>query len=188
MNKKLKLKEIVVMALLSALIGVVFTFLDSIYQPLTTIAGPVGGDIIYGIYIISALISMYIIRKPGAGLIGSLFTGMVNLLMGSPYGIHIIVASLLQGVGVELGVAIFKYKKYSFIPMSIASILACLLVTLRDYFIFGFALYGKLMALMIMVRLLSAVILGAGFTIALLKGLKVTGVLNGFNINTGKEG
>ncbi len=48
MKQTLKLKEIVVMAMLSALMGVVFMGLDSIYQPLTTIAGPLGGDIIYG--------------------------------------------------------------------------------------------------------------------------------------------
>ncbi|MCS4525334.1 ECF transporter S component [Clostridium botulinum] len=40
MKQTLKLKEIVVMAMLSALMGVVFMGLDSVYQPLTTIAGP----------------------------------------------------------------------------------------------------------------------------------------------------
>ncbi len=112
MKQTLKLKEIVVMAMLSALMGVVFMGLDSVYQPLTTIAGPLGGDIIYGVYLISALLSMYIVRKPGAGIIGSLFTGLVNLLMGSPYGIHIIVASLLQGAGVEIAVAIKNIQNF----------------------------------------------------------------------------
>ncbi|NFC99727.1 ABC transporter permease, partial [Clostridium botulinum] len=51
MKETLKLKEIVVMAMLSALMGVVFMGLDSVYQPLTTIAGPLGGDIIYGVYL-----------------------------------------------------------------------------------------------------------------------------------------
>ncbi|APR00816.1 ABC-type cobalt transport system, permease component family protein [Clostridium botulinum] len=40
MKETLKLKEIVVMAMLSALMGVVFMGLDSVYQPITTIAGP----------------------------------------------------------------------------------------------------------------------------------------------------
>lgn len=63
MKQTLKLKEIVVMAMLSVLMGVVFMGLDSVYQPLTTIAGPLGGDIIYGVYLISALLSMYIVRN-----------------------------------------------------------------------------------------------------------------------------
>ncbi|EPY2273266.1 ECF transporter S component [Clostridium sporogenes] len=187
MKQTLKLKEIVVMAMLSALMGVVFMGLDSIYQPLTTIAGPLGGDIIYGVYLISALLSMYIVRKPGAGVLGALFTGLVNLLMGSPYGIHIIVASLLQGAGVEIVVAIRKYSKFSYFQMSIASILAMILVTMRDYFIFGFNLYPKLIPIMIIIRVVSSIIFGAGLSIALGKALKSTGVLNDFKISRGSE-
>ncbi|MCW6078888.1 ECF transporter S component [Clostridium sporogenes] len=187
MKQTLKLKEIVVMAMLSALMGVVFMGLDSVYQPLTTIAGPLGGDIIYGVYLISALLSMYIVRKPGAGVLGALFTGLVNLLMGSPYGIHIIVASLLQGAGVEIVVAIRKYSKFSYFQMSIASILAMILVTMRDYFIFGFNLYPKLIPIMIIIRVVSSIIFGAGLSIALGKALKSTGVLNDFKISRGSE-
>ncbi|MFV3012881.1 ECF transporter S component [Clostridium botulinum] len=187
MKQTLKLKEIVVMAMLSALMGVVFMGLDSVYQPLTTIAGPLGGDIIYGVYLISALLSMYIVRKPSAGVIGSLFTGLVNLLMGSPYGIHIIVASFLQGAGVEIAVAIKKYSKFSYFQMSIASILAMILVTMRDYFIFGFQLYPKLIPIMLVIRVISSIIFGAGFSIALGKALKSTGVLNDFKISRGSE-
>ncbi|KRU30600.1 putative HMP/thiamine permease protein YkoE [Clostridium sporogenes] len=187
MKQTLKLKEIVVMAMLSALMGVVFMGLDSVYQPLTTIAGPLGEDIIYGVYLISALLSMYIVRKPGAGIIGSLFTGLVNLLMGSPYGIHIIVASLLQGAGVEIAVAIKKYSKFSYFQMSIASILAMILVTMRDYFIFGFSLYPKLIPIMLVIRVVSSIIFGAGLSIALGKDLKSTGVLNDFKISRGSE-
>ncbi|KEI89785.1 ABC transporter permease [Clostridium botulinum B2 433] len=187
MKQTLKLKEIVVMAMLSALMGVVFMGLDSVYQPLTTIAGPLGGDIIYGVYLISALLSMYIVRKPGAGVIESFFTGLVNLLMGSPYGIHIIVASFLQGAGVEIAVAIKKYSKFSYSQMSIASILAMILVTMRDYFIFGFQLYPKLIPIMLVIRVISSIIFGAGLSIALGKALKSTGVLNDFKISRGSE-
>lgn len=184
MKQTLKLKEIVVIALLSVLIGVVFTTLDSIYKPLKTLAGPLGGDIINGLYLLSALLPMYIVRKPGSALIGSIFTGLVNLLMGSPYGIHIIVAALLQGVGVEIIVALRGYKKYSFLQMSLSGILAMLLVTARDYFVFGLSFYGSLLPAAIGIRILSAIIFGAGITIALSNGLKATGVLNGFKISS----
>ncbi|APQ75476.1 ABC-type cobalt transport system, permease component family protein [Clostridium botulinum] len=130
---------------------------------------------------------MYIVRKPGAGVIGSLFTGLVNLLMGSPYGIHIIVASLLQGAGVEIAVAIKKYSKFSYFQMSIASILAMILVTMRDYFIFGFQLYPKLIPIMLVIRVISSIIFGAGLSIALGKALKSIGVLNDFKISRGSE-
>lgn len=183
MSQRLKLKEIVVLAMISALMGVVFMGLDSVYQPLQTLAGPLGGEIIYGIYLVSALISMYIVRKPGAGIIGSLFTGLINLLMGSPYGIHIIVASLLQGAGVELVMALGKYENFSFAQMGLASIAAMIFVTTRDYFIFGFSLYANLVPIMLVVRVISSLIFGAGLSVVLGQGLKKTGVLSGFKIN-----
>ncbi|NLY77264.1 MAG: ECF transporter S component [Tissierellia bacterium] len=182
MNSRITLKEIVVLAMISALMGVVFTGIDSIYEPLTALAGPFGGAIIYGVYLISALIGMYIVRKPGAGLIGSLFTGVINLLMGSPYGIHIIVASTLQGLGVEIPMFLGKYKKFNLLQMSIGAVLAMILVTIRDYFVFGFGMYGSLMPAIFAVRTISSIVFGAGLTIVIGKALLSTGVLNGFKI------
>ena len=182
MKDRINLKEIVVLAMISVLMGVVFTGLDSIYEPLKAIAGPFGSALIYGVYLISALLSMYIVRKPGAGLIGSLFTGVVNLLMGSPYGIHIIVASTLQGIGVEIPIYLGRYKKFNMVQMSIGAVLAMILVTIRDYFVFGFGLYGSLMPAIFLVRTLSSIVFGAGLTIVIGKALASTGVLNGFKI------
>lgn len=187
MKNKLKLKEIIVIAMISALLGVAFTGLDSLYQPLQAIVGPLGGDVIYGVYLLSALLTMYIVRKPGAGFLGALFTGLVNLLMGSPYGIHIIVASVLQGIGVELGVGIHRYEKFTYLQMGLASILAMIFVTIRDYFIFGFSFYGNLIPYMIVVRIISSLIFGALFTIILGQALTATGALNGFKVNKRSE-
>ncbi len=181
--EKMKLKEIVVLAMISVVIGIVFLGIDSIYRPLQALAGPVGGDIIYGLYLVSAALSMYIVRKPGAALAGSLFTGIVNLLLGSPYGINIIVAALLQGLGMELGVGITKYKKFGFVNMAIGTVFAMILVTLRDYFIFGFSLYANLIPIMLIVRVISSIILGAGFSMLIGKGIAKTGALQSFKIS-----
>lgn len=186
MSKKIKLKEIVVVAMISAILSVVFTGMDSMYQPIQSIFGPLGGDIIGGIYYLSALIPAFIVRKPGAALVGSLFTGVMNLLLGSPYGINIIVASLLQGVGVEVILAISKYKKYSFVNMALAGVLASILVTARDYFVFGFSLYAGMIPMMLVARVISSIILGGALSMVIGNGLKATGVLTGFNISSKK--
>lgn len=135
--KSIKLKEVVVIAMLSTLLAVVFTAMDGMYASLSALLGPLGGDFLRGIYLNSALIAIFIVRKPGTAIMGSLFTGIVNLLLGSPYGIHIIVAAFLQGLGIEMILALGKYKKYNFVIFSMAAISGIMLVTLRDYFIFG---------------------------------------------------
>lgn len=185
MKKDINLKEIVVLAMIAALMGVVFIGIDSIYEPLKALAGPFGGAVIYGVYLVSALLSMYLIRKPGAGLVGSLFTGVVNLLLGSPYGIHIIVASTLQGIGVEASMALGRYKRFNLLQMSLGAVLSMIFVTIRDYFVFGFALYGNLMGPILIVRTISSIVFGAGLTIVIGKALKGTGVLSGFKIEAG---
>lgn len=181
--KTLKLKEIVVIAMISIVMGVVSIGMDMIYTPITTLLGPVGGALVYGFYLISALLPLYIIRKPFAGIAGSLFTGVVNLLLGSPYGINIIVAAALQGVGVEIGALLGKYEKYNMVYLGIGSVLAMILVTIRDYFVFGFGELGPMMPLIIAVRIVSSILLGAGLATLIGNALKKTGALNGFEIS-----
>lgn len=182
MGNVMKLKEIVVTAMVSVLIGAVFMGLDAIYQPLQAMAGPIGGDIIYGIYLLSALIPMYLVRKPGAAILGSLITGVVNLLLGSPYGIHIIVAAALQGAGVEIVMYMIKYKGINLVKLSLAAIVAMLFVTARDNFVFGLSFYGNLIPVMLIVRVVSSIVFGAALTMTIGAGLTKTGVVSDLNI------
>lgn len=106
--KKSSTKEIVVTALIGAVIGVVFTLLDYAYMPMSAALGVVFMEITFGIYMLSPTLSMFLIRKPGIGIFGAIVAALVNLLMGSPYGIQVILANVLEGAAVELAFAIVK--------------------------------------------------------------------------------
>lgn len=173
--KKMNQKDIMVVALIAVVLGLMALGMDAIYTPLTAIFGPLGGAILYGIYLLSATLPMALIKKPGIALVGSVLTGLVNLLFGSPYGINIIVAAVLQGLGVEAGS--FLFKNNSYLSLSIGSILAMLLVTARDYFIFGFGELGKMIPVVLLVRLLSSVVLGGLLAVILERGVRRTGVM-----------
>lgn len=82
-----KVKEIVVIAFVAAVVGVIYTVMDYVYNPLYTLLGPVFMELTFGIYLLSASLPMYIARKPGFALFGGLVCAGVNLLLGSPYGI-----------------------------------------------------------------------------------------------------
>lgn len=183
MKKQLKLMELVILAMIAVVMGIVFTGLDAIYTPITTATGPLGGAALYGVYLISALIPMAIIRKPGAALIGSLFTGIVNLLMGSPYGINIIVAALLQGLGVEISMMIWKYNRFDLVALGLGGIFASILVMIRDWFVFGLSQMGSLLPAIIIIRLISAFIIGGGLALLVAKALRKTGVLKALEKN-----
>lgn len=182
MKKTMTLMEIVVIAVIALVMGIISLGIDAIYAPLSTALGPFGAAAIYGVYFVSSILPMYVVQKPGAALLGSLFTGLVNILLGSPYGIHIIVAQLAQGLGIEIGCLIFGYKRYDMVSLGLGAIIGMLVKTARDYFVFGFGELGPIMPYVTIIRCLSAAILGGLITILLGRALAKTGVLNEFNI------
>ena len=58
MGKKFKTKEIVVVAMISAVIGVIFTLLDWAYMPMSAVLGTVFMEITFGVYMLSAALPM----------------------------------------------------------------------------------------------------------------------------------
>ena len=176
-DKKMKNKEIVIVAMIGVVLGVLFMFLDTMYSTISMLLGPVLTNLTFGIYALTAILPMVIVKKPGAGLLGSLIGAVANILAGSPYGINIVVAGLLQGLGCELGFYLGKYK-LNVVTLILSGIFITLFVTIRDYYIFGLSALPTLIFIFtIIVRLISASFIGGYIAKAIEKGLEKTGVL-----------
>ena len=67
---KWKTIEIVIIAMLAAVIGVIFTLMDAAYMPLSAVLGPIFMELTFGKYLLSAALPMYIVRKPGFAVFG----------------------------------------------------------------------------------------------------------------------
>lgn len=183
MTMKWKTKEVVVTAMIGAVIGILYTVMDYMYTPLVSLLGPIFMELTFGIYLLSAALPMYIMRKPGFAFFGALVTAGVNLALGSPYGIQLILAGVLQAVGIEIGYAIGKYKG-GFVSIAIGSVLGALCVLARDYLVFGYSQYsGTVVFGMVCVRLLSAVIIGMLLTKGISAALKKAGVIRSFRVS-----
>lgn len=181
MEKKFTTKEVVIVAMVAAVIGVVYTLLDYAYMPLTAVLGTVFMELTFGIYLLSASLPMYLVRKPGFAIFGGLVTAGVNLLLGSPYGLQLVLAGVLQAIGLEAAYAIGKYEG-SMKDMVIGAILGAILVLCRDAFFWGSPwCYGTSIAIgVVVVRLLSATIIGIILVKVITAALLKTGVLKGF--------
>ena len=182
MGKKFKTKEIVVVAMISAVIGVIFTLLDWAYMPMSAVLGTVFMEITFGVYMLSAALPMYIVRKPGFAVFGALVAAGVNLLMGSPYGLQLVLAGFLEGLGVEIGYAILGKYEGNLKNMISGQILGAAFVFLRDGFFWGTPMsYGTTVAVgVIAVRFLSSVVIGIILGNMITAALEKTGVLKGF--------
>ena len=129
MEKKFTTKEVVVVAMVAAVIGVIYTLLDWAYMPLSAVLGTVFMELTFGVYMLSAAMPMYLVRKPGFAIFGALVTAGVNLLLGSPYGLQLelavqedatrvavcqILQNQLSEVGIDLSLNICDGSTYTF--------------------------------------------------------------------------
>ena len=181
MQKKFTTKEVVIVAMVAAVIGVVYTLLDYAYMPLSAALGTVFMELTFGIYLLSASLPMYIVRKPGFAIFGGLVTAGVNLLLGSPYGLQLVLAGLLQALGMEVAYALGKYEG-SLKDMVLGAILSAVFVLCRDGLVWGSPwAYGMTIAIgVIAVRLFIAVVIGIILVKVITAALVKTGVLKGF--------
>ena len=127
MEKKFTTKEVVVVAMVAAVIGVIYTLLDWAYMPLSAVLGTVFMELTFGVYMLSAAMPMYLVRKPGFAIFGALVTAGVNLLLGSPYGLQLVLAGFLEGLAVEIAYAVVDRYQGSMKNLVLSGILGPIL-------------------------------------------------------------
>jgi energy-coupling factor transport system permease protein len=94
-----RLKEIIVMAVLSVVFGIVYLAFLPVGKLLVTFMGPIGYDFIFGIWFIVSIIAAYILRKPGAAFLSETIAATVEMMLGNAMGPIIIVTGMIQGLG-----------------------------------------------------------------------------------------
>ncbi|WP_010271724.1 ECF transporter S component [Paenibacillus senegalensis] len=128
--------------LITGMIGVVFAFVliavTYAYFPLAAVLGPGYSRIMDGIFMIPGLMALYLIRKPGAGLVAMTIGGLVTLPF-SPYGLIGIAWSAVAGLECETPFLAVRYRKYSALFLMISGSIATLISTLLEYPLYGHA-------------------------------------------------
>jgi energy-coupling factor transport system substrate-specific component len=126
-----------------AVIGAVFAnyvwnMVMNIATPVFAFLGPVGWIGISGVYVIFPVIVGLLISKPGAVTIYAILQAFVEMLFGNPSGAMAMVYSGAEGVGVDIGMALFG-KKSTLLGAMVGGGLGSLIVDEIYIFIFGMA-------------------------------------------------
>ena len=174
-----KLKDVVMMAILGVLFAVVYmavfyggTAISVALTPLGLSA--FGFELIYGVWFMAATIAAYIIRKPGAAL---------ELLMGNSGGATVVLTGLIQGVGCELGFAVFRYRKYNLLSMALSGVFAAVCIFCYElYYLSYYLLAPTMLAAQLAVRFASAVVFSGVIAKLACDGLARTGVLRSYAV------
>lgn len=172
------------MAILAIVNGVAMTYLAMLNQLLTALGGPILTSITLGLYSISGVLAAYIIRKPGAALFTLTLAGVVQILSGNPNGLISITAAVTDGLGVELGFALFRYKRWDWLSVSVSGILAVPVWFVISSFWFGYYKWGmSILLLAFGVRCLSGIVTSGWLSKLIGDILVKTNLLKGFRID-----
>lgn len=136
--------------------------------------------ILSGVYLMPAVLGGLVIRKPGAALFTELVAAAVSALLGSQWGLDVILSGLVQGAGAELIFAFGFYRGWTLPVAALAAVGAAVGEWVHDMAIyypetaFGVQLvYGGFM-------LLSAILIAGIGSWLLTRALADTGVLAPF--------
>lgn len=177
-----RLVDVVVAAVLGVAFGAVFqgwNLLWAATAPAFAALPPLQG-LIYGVWLLPAVLVPLVVRRPGAALFGELVAASASALFGAPWGLLTIVYGLMQGGAAEVVFAAGLYRRWGPAVVVLAGAAAGGAAVLLDL-----ALYypdwdvGWQIAYAAVVIPSAAIIAGAGAWL-LVRSLARTGALAGF--------
>jgi energy-coupling factor transport system substrate-specific component len=103
----------------TAVIGVVFgvaywgwsSAYTAFYTPVAGFIGPSVG-LLGGPWLLAGVVGGLVVRRPGAALFAELLAAAVEALLGNEWGWATLISGTLQGLGVEVALAIFLFRRF----------------------------------------------------------------------------
>ncbi|MEV4707026.1 ECF transporter S component [Actinoplanes sp. NPDC049316] len=175
--------DIVIASIIAVAFGVIFWAWNLLW-------GATGGafaffppaqTLLYGVWLIPAVLAGLIIRKPGASLYTETVAAIISALLGAQWGAVVIPQGLVQGLGAELAFAMLLYRSWKLPAALLAGALTGLSAALFDFFVWNgsYALWDYRIPYALLTIVSSTVVAGAG-SWALTRALAPTGVLDRF--------
>jgi len=175
--------DIVIASIIAVAFGVIFWAWNALWE---ATAGaftffPPAQTLLYGIWLMPAVLAGLIIRKPGASLYTETLAALISALLGDQWGATVIPQGLVQGLGAELAFAALRYRSYRLPAAVLAGLLTGLSAAVFDFFVWngGYALVSYRIPYALITAASSAVVAGAG-SWALVRAIAPTGVLDRF--------
>jgi energy-coupling factor transport system substrate-specific component len=179
-------------AVLVAVLAVVFGFLYmqwvAVWVAAASLGAQIGQEALFGFWLIAGLLASYIIRRPGAALLGEFLAALAEVLFGAAAGTPLLVTGIMQGLGAELVFGARRYRDYSLLTMVVAGAVGMLVALPWNWYRLGyFQLNPGLMVVLLVVRLLSGAIISGGGAKLIGDALAKTGVLSSFAIGRERQ-
>ncbi|TQJ24504.1 energy-coupling factor transport system substrate-specific component [Micromonospora sp. A202] len=177
--------DIVVASVIAVAFGVIFWAWGLVWSATEGAFAffPPAQALLYGVWLMPAVIGGLVIRKPGAALYCETVAAVLSALLGSQWAGTVIPQGIVQGIGAELAFAAFRYRSFRLPTAVVAGALTGLSAALFDFFIWNvdYALADYRIPYALITIVSATVIAGAGGWL-LTKALANTGVLDRFPV------
>ncbi len=142
---------------------------------------PPAQAILYGIWLMPAVLGGLIIRKPGAALYTETVAAVLSALLGAKWGATVIPQGIVQGIGAELAFAALRYRSFTLPTAVLAGALTGLSAAVFDVIVWNstYALWEYRVPYAVATIVSGALIAGVGGWM-LTRALAHTGVLDRF--------
>jgi energy-coupling factor transport system permease protein len=177
-----KTRDILVAAVIGAVFGVIFSVWNVVWNivaPATAVV-PLHAFLLYGVWLMPAVLAPLIVRKPGAAVFAEMAAAGVSTLFGSPWGPDVLLSGFVQGAAAELVFAMTLYQRWSLPVLGIAAAAAAVAAWVHDWVLYYADADFTLQLLRAVAMAISAIVIVAFGSLAIERSLRKAGVLDGF--------
>jgi len=173
-------RDIVVAAVIGVAFGVAFVLAGGPWKALEFM-GPLQ-NIFYGIWLLPAIVAPLIIRKPGAALFAEMVAAGLSAILGSAWGVDTLLSGFVQGAAAELVFAFTLYRSWNFAVLAIAGLASAMAAFVHDVVIWYQGYATDVLVIIAISMAISGLVVVPLVSIALVRALRSTGVLDGFPV------
>lgn len=187
-NRSWSLREILIVTVLGAVFAVLYLGWVQVWLVAQAIFGSMTMDVVMGFWFIASIVAAAIIRKPGAAFAAEMLAATVQVLLGSPAGLLLLVTGAVQGAGAEIVFAATRWRDYSLPTLMAAGVGAAVFSFAYTWVRFDYgALEPTILLAMFLLRCISGALLGGLAGHLVVEALYRTGVLSGLAIDRAKR-
>ncbi len=171
-------RDIVVAAVIGVAFGVAFVMAGGLWKAVEFM-GPLQ-NLFYGIWLLPAIVAPLIVRKPGAALFAEMVAAGLSAILGSAWGVDTLLSGFVQGAAAELVFAFTLYRSWNVAVLAVAGLASAAAAFVHDVVVWYPGIATDVLVVIAISMAISGLILVPLVSIALVRALRKTGVLDGF--------
>ena len=181
-------REIVVVAAIGVVFGVVYLAWVQAWLFARPFIGPLSLDIFFGLWCIASVVAAYVVRKPFAAFFAEMVAAVAEVATGNPAGLILLITGAVQGAGAELPFALTRWKRYDTAVLVASGASAAIFSFVYTWIRFNYgALSPGLLVTMLAIRIASGILLAGLPGRYVARALHRTGTLDGLAIDTDRR-